>query len=538
MTGEELDERPFVVGASLDSSPSRIAPGLNSGETVHEPGETLAGQLINDRYLLVHLIGRGGWSEVYEAFDQQLNRKVAVKILYQHLSWKSDSLRRFQIEAEAAAKIEHGNVAAIYDLGFLKGGQPFIVMQLVEGTTLKGLQAARGELPWSEAVDIFLAICEGLDAAHQMGVIHRDVKPGNVLISATDGSIKLTDFGLAKQLNLDVASSLTNTGETIGTPFYMSPEQCKGEAVDLRSDIYSFGCLMYETLSGQMPFSGNTLFEVLVNQVNYEPYALVTEKRSSIPLDLEAVVLKCLSKRPQDRYSSVQELRDDLKKVKEGVPVGFRVARAGAGKASELPARGDKVERKRKNLFLWCAGLICLLPVLTFALISGGLSFGVKIPSLTSFESRQGVFNPARAPGLADLNPGQTLFFPVFNSSGMLFRRAWQTAREKESGFRTYNYTGLFLHAGGLTSFSAAETIDPEDQIAESSITYGGRMGAGLLLPDGKQSMFDNMRSVDTVHTESGYLEAVVRSHNAPDSVFEVRENAQVDSFSAAESMP
>ncbi|MBI5174921.1 MAG: serine/threonine protein kinase [Candidatus Melainabacteria bacterium] len=532
MTREELDEKQSLAGADEAASSSGISRHQNSIQSMaEEPAGSMAGQLINERYLLVHLIGTGGWSEVYEAFDQQLNRKVAVKILYQHLSWKSDSLRRFQIEAEAAAKIEHGNVVAIYDLGFLKGGQPFIVMQLVEGTTLKAQQTALGELPWPEAVEIFLSVCDGLEAAHKMGVIHRDIKPSNVLISSSDGSIKLTDFGLAKQLNLDVASSLTNTGETIGTPFYMSPEQCKGEAVDLRSDIYSFGCLMYETLSGQMPFSGNTLFEVLVNQVNYEPPALVTEARRSMPLDLEAVVLKCLSKRAQDRYSTVQELRDDLKKVKDGVPVGFRVDRAAVTGVRDLRAHRSS----RRPLLRW-AGAGCLLLFLTFALVSGGLSPGVKIQALTGFESSHGVFNPVRGPGLADLNPGQTLFLPVFNSSGMLYRRAWQTMKEKESGFRTYNYAGMLLNEGGLTSFSASETLDPEKQISESSISYGGKMSAVFLHPKGKE-MIDNIRSIDTIHQENGYLETVVRSHNAPDSIFQVRENAQVDSFSAAETM-
>ncbi|MBL8084609.1 MAG: serine/threonine protein kinase [Candidatus Obscuribacter sp.] len=534
MKREELDEKQILAAQDEADSSSGSSSHQNPIEsTAEEATGSMAGQLINERYLLVHLIGTGGWSEVYEAFDQQLSRKVAVKILYQHLSWKSDSLRRFQIEAEAAANIEHTNVVAIYDLGFLKGGQPFIVMQMVEGTTLKAQQTARGELPWSEAVDVFLSVCDGLEAAHRMGVIHRDIKPSNVLISTSDGAIRLTDFGLAKQLNPDVASSLTNTGETIGTPFYMSPEQCKGEAVDLRTDIYSFGCLMYETLSGQLPFSGNTLFEVLVNQVNHEPPALVTGERCSMPLDLEAVVLKCLSKRPQDRYSSVQELRDDLKKVKEGVPVGFRVDRPVVA-ARQLPA---DAYRSSRSLVLWWAGAGSLLLVLTFALLSGGLSLGVKIPALAGFESRHGVFNPARGPGLADLYPGQTLFLPVFNPSGMLYRRSWRTAGDKESGFRTYNYAGMILNAGGLTSFSASETLDPEDQISESSISYGGKMSAVFLYPQGKESAIDNIRSVDTTHRESGYLETVVRSHNAPEAVFQVRENAQVDSFSEAEVM-
>lgn len=486
----------------------------------------MSGQTIKERYLLICLLGTGGWSEVYEAFDKQLNRKVAVKILYQHLTWKSESLKRFQAEAESAASISHSNVVSIYDFGFLDGGQPFIVMQLVPGKTLKGLLETQGLMQWRQALEIFLAVCEGLNSAHKLGVIHRDIKPSNILI-AEDGAVRLTDFGLAKQINAASGASLTQSGETIGTPYYMSPEQCLGEDIDSRSDIYSLGCLMYETLAGKPPFEGNTLFEILLNQVNYEPKPLITKEKKDIPKDFESVVFKCLSKKAAERYASIEELKQDIIKVKDGKPLNIKISHHNKH-ALGLPFDRSKISTKTLILSL----TIFLLVVLegTFVGLSGGLYPGIKLPALTAFKPHNGLVNPVRPPGLADLMPTQTMFLPALNSSGILFRRGQMSTAQQ--GFKMYNYEGIILNGSNLVPFTAAETIDPENNLARCSITYAGNLSTTFQIPNGKQITLKNIRSVDTTHEENGYFSTVVRCHNASDYQFATREDGQVDEFS------
>lgn len=506
-----------MTGDSIDSTSPLVLAGAMSGQTIKE------------RYLLVCLLGTGGWSEVYEAFDKQLSRRVAVKILYQHLTWKSESLKRFQAEAEAAASISHNNVVSIYDVGFLDGGQPFIVMQMVPGSTLKGLLETKGSLEWRQATEIFLAVCEGLNSAHSLGVIHRDIKPSNILI-AEDGSIRLTDFGLAKQINAASGASLTQTGETIGTPYYMSPEQCLGEEIDLRSDIYSLGCLMYETLKGHPPFEGNTLFEILLNQVNYLPQPLITKEKKDIPRDFEAIVFKCLRKKNTERYDSVDDLKQDLVKVRDGIPLKIKHMQLGKQAPASF-SRRSKVSTRTLLLSL-SIGIFVISEVI-FTALSGGLYPGIKMPAISAFKVTNGEVNPVRPPGFADLMPQQTMFLPALNTSGILFRRGGVSSTEP--GFRTFNYDGMLLNGSNLVSFSASETIDPESDLAQCSITYAGNLSAKFKLPNGKQIILRNIRNIDTVHEENGYFSTTIRCHNSKDCTFATRENAQVDSFSISD---
>lgn len=496
-----------------------------TGITLPAEAGKLAGQKINDRYLLVHLLGRGGWSEIYEGFDPELNRKVAVKILYSHLSWKPDSLRRFQAEAEAAANINHANVVSIYDYGFLPDGQPFIVMQLVAGKTLKDFLRKQGTPDWRQAIRIFLEVCQGLKAAHMAGLVHRDVKPSNILIANDEGqTVRLADFGLAKQLHGESGHSLTQTGETIGTPYYMSPEQCMGEAVDLRSDIYGLGCVMYETLSGELPFEGGSLFEILLNQVNLGPSSLLSKVDKQIPQDLEAVIFKCMSKLPADRYANTDELAADLNKILSGQPIERSKTRS----KQELRQTKSvpKLPRPVGTNMLIAAAAISIAPVIAFTLVSGNLSTGVKTQALTAFKSKNGTVSPVRAPGLANLAPEQSLFLPFFNTGHLLFRRC--LSKEKQSGFITYQYTGLLTNNGGTVAFSASETIDPEQDLSECSITYGGDMSARFALPGGKEQEINHIRAIDTIHQEDGFLMTSVKCFGSREFTFTTKENGEI----------
>lgn len=296
--------------------------------------------LVSDRYHIETLVGTGSWSKVYRARDLTLRRIVALKFLQeQHLA-DSSMVERFRQEAESAARLSHQNIATVYDHGFDRA--PYIVMEYVEGPTLEQLLDEKGAIPWHLAAALFLQICAGLEAAHKKGIVHRDIKPGNIIVTKqTDASpaIKIVDFGLAKIFDEQARNSLTSTGHTIGTPSYMSPEQCLGKSIDERSDIYSLGCVMYEVLTGSCPFRGDGVMEVMLQHINELPATIESPKPSpdlslqallrrvggrspsqkantaesaDIPTTLESVVLRTLNKDPNDRYAFVADLAKDL----------------------------------------------------------------------------------------------------------------------------------------------------------------------------------------------------------------------------------
>ena len=267
----------------------------------------VTGQKINGRYEVKKLIGEGGMANVYLGFDTILERDVAIKVLRGDLSNDEKFIRRFKREAQSASLLSHPNIVQIYDVGE-DDGNFYIVMEYIKGTTLKQLIKKRGHLSVPEVIDITSQLTDGLAHAHDSYIIHRDIKPQNIMV-LDDGMAKITDFGIAMALN---ASDLTQTNSVMGSVHYLPPEQAAGKGSTIKSDIYSLGILMYEMLAGTMPFRGTTAVEIALKQIK-EPMPSIKSVNPKVPQALENVILKATAKNPKNRYNSVRELYDDLK---------------------------------------------------------------------------------------------------------------------------------------------------------------------------------------------------------------------------------
>lgn len=265
------------------------------------------GQLINDRYEIIRSIGEGGMANVYLALDTILNRKVAVKILRGDLSEDEKFVRRFQREAISASSLNNPNIVEVYDVGE-DNGKYFIVMEYVQGLTLKQLIKKRGSLTLPEVVDIMLQLTSAVAHAHASYIIHRDIKPQNVII-LEDGRVKIMDFGIAVALN---SGELTQTNSVMGTVYYIPPEQANGGPATTKSDIYSLGILMYELVTGHVPFKGDNPVEVAIKHMN-EPLPSICEYDPDMPQSIENIILRAAAKNPDNRYDSAEEMHEDLK---------------------------------------------------------------------------------------------------------------------------------------------------------------------------------------------------------------------------------
>jgi serine/threonine-protein kinase len=296
--------------------------------------------VLSGRYRLKRLIAKGGMAEVWEAEDDILGRPVALKLLHAHLAADESFRERFRREAIAAARLAHPNVVATFDTG-TDEGTTFIVMELVEGQTLREILNETGALPPGRTVHIGAQVADALHYAHKAGVVHRDVKPGNILL-CPDGRVKVADFGIAKAVEDSEpdrphpAEALTSTGSIIGTAQYLSPEQVDGRAVDGRSDVYALGVVLYEMLCGRPPFSGETDMAVALKHVTTAPLA-PRQVRAGIPRALEDVVLRALAKPPEGRYQSAAELQTALLSVDLGAQEATNVVAA----PPPLPPRQD-----------------------------------------------------------------------------------------------------------------------------------------------------------------------------------------------------
>src|SRR5665213_3070209 len=270
-------------------------------------------RVFSDRYELTHLIARGGMAQVYRARDRQLDRPVALKVLFPELSVDRSFVERFRREAQAAANLSHPNIVPVFDWGE-DNGTYFIVMEFVDGRALSSILRTAGPLHPDRAAEIAADVAGALAYAHRHGVVHRDVKPGNVLITE-EGTIKVTDFGIARAVNTE--ESLTQTGAVMGTATYFSPEQAEGIGVDPRSDIYSLGVVLFEMVTGRAPFLGDTPVAVASKHVRDIP-PVPREINPSIPPTFEAIILKSMAKDPDHRYATAEELRADLLRFNEG----------------------------------------------------------------------------------------------------------------------------------------------------------------------------------------------------------------------------
>src|SRR5262245_15177162 len=312
----------------IETPPDDVAAGL----IAEEQARSMAGRTLG-HYRINSLIGAGGMGEVYRARDTRLDREVAIKILPEELAGNPEPLRRFEREAKAVAALSHPNILAIHDFGN-EQGVSYAVMELLEGETIRA-RLKRVALPWREAVEVGLAVADGVAAAHAKGIIHRDLKPDNIFLTS-DGQVKILDFGIARVKRVSAAAETitssptktTEAGLVMGTLGYMSPEQARGETADAPSDIFSLGCVLYEMVSGRRPFVGETVAETIAAILRDTPPP-IAHSRSAAPAELERVVMRCLEKQPSERYQSARDLASDLRALLGG----------NIGAASPLPPR-------------------------------------------------------------------------------------------------------------------------------------------------------------------------------------------------------
>ena len=287
----------------------------------------MVGQTIS-HYKITEKLGEGGMGVVYKAQDLKLDRPVALKFLAPHLLRDEEGRKRFEREAKAAAKLDHPNICTVHEIDEVDG-RTFIVMAFLDGRPLSK-RIAEGPLKLPEALSIAIQMAEGLDAAHEKGTTHRDIKPDNVmLMKGSRGLVKLMDFGLAQ---LAQSSKLTREGTTLGTPIYMSPEQALGEPTDRRSDVWGLGVVLYEMVAGQPPFRGEVDHAVIYSITNEQPEPL-TAVRTGVPKDLEGIVDKCLAKQADERYQHVTDLLVDLQSVRRGLEPQAQKTPAGLARA-------------------------------------------------------------------------------------------------------------------------------------------------------------------------------------------------------------
>jgi serine/threonine protein kinase len=301
--------------------------------------DQLIGKLIQDRYRVESVLAKGSMGVVYKAIQELIGREVAIKVLHGYLVSDDESIKRFHKEAKAASRLNHPNITTLYDYGVLSSGQPYIVMDLLRGQSLAEMLKERDYLPFEEALVIFKQVCEAMQEAHQRGVIHRDIKPENIMIEQGDRTltVKVVDFGIAKfvQEQDDTIGKITKTGTVCGSPTYMSPEQCDDNQVDHRSDIYSLGIVIYETITGKVPFAGADIYNVMTMHVKDPPPRLKSVRPDlDLPAHLEGVLDRALAKYPEDRFQSAMEFYDAL--------AGTATATAGKAQQAQMEIGGGR----------------------------------------------------------------------------------------------------------------------------------------------------------------------------------------------------
>jgi eukaryotic-like serine/threonine-protein kinase len=375
-------------------------------------------RLLGGRYELDGVVGRGGMAEVYRARDIRLDRIVAIKTLRADLARDQIFQARFRREAQSAASLNHPSIVAVYDTGEdMATGVPvpYIVMEYVDGRTVRDLLQEGHRLLPERSLEIIDGVLRALDYSHQAGIVHRDIKPGNVMVTR-NGDIKVMDFGIARAMS-DAQATMTQTAQVIGTAQYLSPEQARGERVDARSDLYSAGCLLYELLTGRPPFTGDSPVAIAYQHVRENPVP-PSRVDPDVPAWADAIVLKAMAKSPADRYQTAADMRADLQRAASGMPVSApptrldnypRTQRMGTGAmmagTTQIPAvedydyaggqydRGGRGGGSSRRWIPWVLGLVIVLGVVGgvayYLLAGGGQTYAVPLVNGLSVTSAQ-----------------------------------------------------------------------------------------------------------------------------------------------------
>jgi len=358
MSQESLDQKEKI---KLQVTEDDSAQARNIDESVViEVTETAASTSplpdFGGRFEVLAQIGEGGMGVVYKVRDPDLNRIFAVKVMRAVLTSDKQALKRFEREADAAIKLNHGGLVSIYEHNILPDGTPYLVMDFIDGQNLADVLSAEGRIDAARAARIFDQVADALEHVHEAGLVHRDVKPRNIILCKTEGgddSIKLVDFGIAKDAGMvaDTTVGVTQTGDFLGSPLYMSPEQCQGAELEPRSDIYSAGCVLYEMLTGKTPFASNNPVKIVVGHLSEKPAlpSLSVGEKQALHAELDNLVLKCLEKTPSKRYQSAKELRQDLEAIlSDKTPFQQR-------------EQGQKKDLRQASIFIACLSLLFIV---------------------------------------------------------------------------------------------------------------------------------------------------------------------------------
>jgi eukaryotic-like serine/threonine-protein kinase len=450
-------------------------PPRRTARPARARGQRRVPQVLARRYEVVRRVGVGGMADVYLAEDTQLGREVALKILHPQYADDEGFVERFRREALSAAKLQHPNIVQIYDSG-KEGDFNFIVMEYVEGRSLKDYLSEEGPLEIRDATRIAGEVLTALAYAHRSGLVHRDIKPGNILLS-NDGKVQVTDFGIARA---EAGSTMTQTGTILGTAYYLSPEQAQGLPLDGRSDIYSLGVVLYEMLSGRRPFEGDSPVSIAYKHVRENPRP-PSNYRQDIPRPLEAIVLNSLAKRPEDRYSSAALMRRDLEAFMTGKEVTATLKVPAAHDSTQVIRAVGVLERQAQARPGWLIALALML-------LAGGLALGtwslvtllqtvvgrVEVPKVVEREPEQA----NRVLRAAGLDPSfQEGEFSTTVDEGLITRQEPPAGRSVAKGSLVKYWTSrgrpvvMVPNVVGKTLQQAAQ------QLSESGLSVGKSIG-------------------------------------------------------------